>query len=156
MRRKTKCLMIFCLLTVICAIFLLFSLNKSWQNEVEKSKRTIETYLKTVFNEYTADGNKDDFIEKISALKDSLVRSRSPNDFKDDTHCQSNSVCNEIYQVWQYWLWSFTFLDTKSNILLLKMKYPKDSLINFEMVWCRAYKVWAHYYKINFFSTRLI
>ena len=100
MRRQTKCLMIFCLLSVICAIFLSFSLNKSWQNEVEKSKRTIETYLKTVLNEYKADGNKDDFIEKISALKDSLVRSRSVQDFKDDTHCQSNSVCNEIYQVW--------------------------------------------------------
>ena len=102
MRRQTKCLMIFCLLSVICAIFLLFSLNKSWQNELEKSKRTIETYLKTVLNEYKADGNKDDFIEKISAFKDSLVRSRSVQDFKDDTHCQSNSVCNEIYQVWQH------------------------------------------------------
>ena len=92
----------FCLLFVICAIFLLFSLNKSWQNEVEKSKRTLDTYLKTVLNEYKADGNKDDFIEKISALKDSLVRSRSVKNLKDDTHCQSNSVCNEIYQVWQY------------------------------------------------------
>ena len=125
MRRQTKCFMIFCLLTVICAIFLLFFLNKSWQNEVEKSKRTIDTYLKTVLNEYKADGNKDDFIEKISALKDSLVRSRSLKDFKDDTHCQSNSVCNEIYQVWQYRLWSFTFLDTKSNIFLLKSEVSK-------------------------------
>ena len=125
MRRQTKCLMIFCLLSAICAIFLLFSLNKSWQNEVEKSKRTIETYLKTVLNEYKADGNKDDFIEKISALKDSLVRSRSLKDFKDDTHCQSNRVCNEIYQVWQYQLWSFTFLDTKSNISLLKSEVSK-------------------------------
>ena len=102
MRRQTKCFSIFCLLTVICAIFLLFSLNKSWQNEVENSKRTIDTYLKTVLNEYKADGNKDDFIEKISALKDSLVRSRSVQDFKDDIQCQSNSVCNEIYQVRQY------------------------------------------------------
>ena len=102
MRKQTKYLMIFCLLSIICAIFLLFSLNKSWQNEVEQSKRTIDTYLKTVMNEYKADGNKDDFIEKISALKDSLVRSKSVNDFKDDTNCQSNSVCNEIYQVWQY------------------------------------------------------
>ena len=125
MRRQTKCLMIFCLLSVICAIFLLFSLNKSWQNEVEKSKRTIDTYLKTVLIEYKADGNKDDFIEKISALKDSLVRSRSVNDFKDDTNCQSNSVCNEIYQVWQYRLWSFTFLDTKSIIFLLKSEVSK-------------------------------
>ena len=125
MRRQTKCFMIFCLLTVICAIFLLFSLNKSWQNEVEKSKRTIDTYLKTVLNEYKTDGNKDDFIEKISALKDSLVRSRSLKDFKDDTHCHSNSVCNEIYQVWQYRLWSFTFLDTKSNISLLKSEVSK-------------------------------
>ena len=102
MRKQTKCLMIFCLITVICAIFLLHSLNKSWQNEVEISKRTLDTYLKTVLNEYKADGNKDDFIEKISALKDSLVRSRSVKNFKDDTDCQSNSVCNEIYQVWQY------------------------------------------------------
>ena len=125
MRRQTKCFMIFCLLTVIYAIFLLFFLNKSWQNEVEKSKRTIDTYLKTVLNEYKADGNKDDFIEKISALKDSFVRSRSLKDFKDDTHCQSNSVCNEIYQVWQYRLWSFTFLDTKSNIFLLKSEVSK-------------------------------
>ena len=125
MRRQTKCLLIFCLLSVICAIFLLFSLNKSWQNEVEKSKRTIDTYLKTVFNEYKADGNKDDFIEKISALKDSLVRSRSVNDFKDDTNCQSNSVCSEIYQVWQYRFWSFTFLDTKSIIFLLKSEVSK-------------------------------
>ena len=125
MRRQTKCLMIFCLLTVICAIFLLYSLNKSWQNEVEISKRTLDTYLKTVLNEYKADGNKDDFIEKISALKDSLVRSRSVNDFKDDTNCQSNSVCNEIYQVWQFGLWSSTFLDTKSNIFLHKSVVSK-------------------------------
>ena len=126
MRRQTKCLMIFCLLTVnICVIFLLYSLNKSWQNEVEISKRTLDTYLKTVLNEYKADGNKDDFIEKISALKDSLVRSRSVKNFKDDTHCQSNSVCNEIYQVWQYGLWSLTFLDTKSNIFLLKSEVSK-------------------------------
>ena len=125
MMRQTKCLMIFCLLTVICAIFLLYSLNKSWQNEVEKSKRTLDTYLKTVLNEYKADGNKDDFIEKISALKDSLVRSKSVKDFKDDTHCQSNSVCNEIYQVWQFGLWSSTFLDTKSKIFLLKSEVSK-------------------------------
>ena len=125
MRRQAKCFMIFCLLSVICAIFLLFSINKSWQNEVEKSKRTIDTYLKTVLNEYKADGNKDDFIEKISALKDSLVRSKSLKDFKDDTHCQSNSVCNEIYQVWQYRLWSFTFSDTKSNIFLIKSEVSK-------------------------------
>ena len=125
MRRQTKCLMIFCLLTVICAIFLLYSLNKSWQNEVEISKRTLDTYLKTVLNEYKADGSKDDFIEKISALKDSLVRSRSVKNLKDDTHCQSNSVCNEIYQVWQFGLWSSTFLDKKSNIFLLKSGVSK-------------------------------
>ena len=125
MMRQTKCLMIFCLLTVICAIFLLYSLNKSWQNEVEISKRTLDTYLKTVLNEYKADGNKDEFIEKISALKDSLVRSRSVKNFKDDTHCQSNSVCNEIYQVWQFGLWSSTFLDTKSKIFLLKSEVSK-------------------------------
>ena len=76
MRKRTLSVLIFTIfLATVVNLILIFSKN-SLLKEAEKSRRTFENYLKLVFNEFDANGNKDYLVEKIEALKDVIVLGR--------------------------------------------------------------------------------
>ena len=93
-------------LMLITGNVLIFFANKLSLREVEQSKRAIEAYLTRVFSDYAVDGDKNNLVARLVAIKDALADGKgsglnwlaTDDALKEDAdQCQSDVVCNEIY-----------------------------------------------------------